>query len=33
MSKHQIWHALHTPQDPEPTAGRRRRTRQEVATT
>jgi IstB-like ATP binding protein len=27
-----LWHALHTTQDPEPTAGRQRRARQEVAT-
>ncbi len=27
-----LWHALHTTQDPEPAPGRRRRTRQEVAT-
>ncbi len=27
-----LWHALHTTQEPEPTPGRRRRTRQEVAT-
>ena len=27
-----LWHALHTTQDPEPTSGRRRRARQEVAT-
>jgi DNA replication protein DnaC len=27
-----LWHALHTPQDPEPTSSRRRRARQEVAT-
>jgi IstB-like ATP binding protein len=27
-----LWHALQTPQDPEPASGRRRRARQEVAT-
>jgi DNA replication protein DnaC len=27
-----LWHALHTTQDPEPAPGRRRRARQEVAT-
>jgi hypothetical protein len=28
----ELWQALHTPQDPDSHAGRRRRTRQEVAT-
>ena len=28
-----LWHALHTTQEPETTPGRRRRARQEVATT
>ena len=27
-----LWHALHTAQDPEPAPNRRRRARQEVAT-
>jgi DNA replication protein DnaC len=27
-----LWHALHTPRDPEPAPNRRRRARQEVAT-
>jgi len=33
MRQHtELWHALHSPHDADPPSGRRRRTRQEVAT-